>query len=94
MISATLRKPQFGAYFAEKEKEERRQTMVIDPPKVNKNGIYNVSQTAELLGCDRKTVYRYTSSGDLKSFRRACTGGRRSYSGSEILRFWGAQYSG
>lgn len=66
--------------------------MTTDPPKVNSKGMYNVSQTAKLLGIDRKTVYRYTESGDLQSVRRACTSGRRSYLGSEILRFWGAQY--
>jgi len=65
--------------------------MIITEPAVAITGRYSVSEASKILGIDRKTLYRHTIDGIIKcGFRRA--NGRRFYTGSEIQRYWKAQY--
>ena len=65
--------------------------MVNETPQVTTTGHYNVSQTAKLLGIDRKTLYRHTAARHIKCHRHKYTN-QPFYIGSDIVRFWGAQY--
>lgn len=60
-------------------------------PQVTATGRYNVTQTCSLLGITRTTLGRYVKAGIIKcGFRRET--GRKFFTGSELLRFWKAQY--
>ncbi len=65
--------------------------MVSEPPKVNKNGRYNVKETAALLGISVKTVKRHTDAHFLTANYHKHNK-LPFYLGSEILRYWGAEY--
>lgn len=65
--------------------------MVNEIPNVSKEGHYNVSETAKVLGIDRKTLYRHTAMKHIKCQRHRYTN-MPFYVGSEIIRFWGAKY--
>lgn len=65
--------------------------MTITEPSVIASGRYSVNETSKILGIDRKTLYRHTIEGNIRcGFRRS--NGRRFYTGSEIQRYWKAQY--
>lgn len=65
--------------------------MTVTEPAVIASGRYPVGEASKILGIDRKTLYRHTTEGLIKcGFRRANR--RRFYTGSEILRYWKAQY--
>jgi len=65
--------------------------MTSTEPIVAVTGRYSVKDASIILGIDRKTLWRHTTEGQIKSgFRRANR--RRFYTGSEILRYWKAQY--
>ena len=65
--------------------------MIITEPEVVATGRYSVGKTAEILGIDRKTLWRYTDEGLIRcGFHRA--NGRKFYLGSEIQRFWRAKF--
>lgn len=65
--------------------------MTVTEPTVIASGRYPVGEASKILGIDRKTLYRHTTDGLIKcGFRRANR--RRFYTGSEILRYWKAQY--
>lgn len=62
-----------------------------EEPKVSAEGRYSVSQTCKALGIHRNTLRKYTVAGLIKcGFRRETA--RKFYRGSEIVRFWKAQY--
>lgn len=65
--------------------------MTIKEPEVITTGRYPVGKASKILEIDRKTLYRHTKDGFIKcGFRR--TNGRRFYTGSEIIRYWKAQF--
>lgn len=65
--------------------------MIETEPHVITTGRYPISKASEILGINRKTLYRHTIDGLIKcGFRR--TNGRKFYTGGEILRYWKAQY--
>lgn len=65
--------------------------MTSEQPEVSPNGHYSVSATAKALGIDRKTLYRHTALRHIRQRRHRYTN-RPFYLGSDIVRFWGAQY--
>ncbi len=65
--------------------------MTATEPNVSNAGKYSVSETAAALGVSRKTIQRHTELGYIKCQVRKCNN-RRTYLGSEIKRYWGAQY--
>lgn len=60
-------------------------------PEVAESGRYSVSQTAEALEISRKTLWAHTGAGLIKHGTRK-SNGRKFYLGSEILKYWKAQY--
>lgn len=65
--------------------------MVNDKPKVKNDSLYSPKETAFILGIGIATLYKHTKLGHIKPKYRECNN-RRAYPGSEILRFWGAEY--
>lgn len=60
-------------------------------PRINPNGRYSIGEASAILGINRNTLRRYTNMGVIKcGFRRPTA--RKFYLGSELLRFWKAQY--
>lgn len=61
------------------------------PEEIKENGRYNVTQTAELLKIDRKTLYNHTIQGMIKKrYRRV--NNQPFYLGSDIKRYWEGYY--
>lgn len=65
--------------------------MVNEPPKVCKEGRYNVKETAAILGVSARTIRRHTEAHLINCGYRK-SNGLPFYLGSEILRYWGAEY--
>lgn len=65
--------------------------MTCVAPKVQKDGRYNITASAKALEIDRSTLYRYMDMHLLKFGVHRHTN-RRFILGSELLRFWGAEY--
>lgn len=60
-------------------------------PQVQPTGRYSVSETCKHLGIHRNTLRKFTDEGKIKcGFRRESA--RKFYLGSEIRRFWVAQF--
>ena len=65
--------------------------MTSEEPKVSQTGRYSTNETCTILGIHRATLHRYTMGSKIRcGFRKANR--RRFYLGSEIMRFWKAQY--
>ena len=65
--------------------------MVSEPPKVARDGHYNVKHTAAALGISTKTVKRHTDANYIKCHYHKYSG-QPFYLGADILRYWGAEY--
>ena len=65
--------------------------MVTEEPNVSDTARYSVTQAAEVMGVNRRTILRHTDAGYLKcNYRR--TNQRKFYFGKELKRYWKAQY--
>lgn len=65
--------------------------MVNEKPNVKPMSKFSATETANILGINRKTLYRHTKLGFIHCTIQKCNG-RPRYSGSEIQRYWGAEY--
>lgn len=63
--------------------------MTQEQPKVNLTGHYNVNDTCNALQIHRSTLLRYVEQGLIKPYYHKT--GKKYYTGSEIMRFWGAR---
>lgn len=86
-------KHQFGRSFGGVSNAEKRRAiiMVNERPKVKSDGRYSPKETAQLLGIGTTTLYLHTRQGHIR-FGVHSHNKRRFYLGSEITRFWGAEY--
>lgn len=65
--------------------------MTFTEPKIDKDGRYSTMETCKVLGIHRNTLMNYTKAGHIRcGYRRE--NARKFYLGSEILRFWRAQF--
>jgi predicted DNA-binding transcriptional regulator AlpA len=65
--------------------------MTCTAPNVSKDGRYSITESAKALGIDRTTIYRYIRQKLIK-FGVHKYNSRRFILGSELIRFWGAEY--
>ena len=65
--------------------------MVSETPKVTASGHYTLSQAANALGIDRRTLAKHTEMRHIKCHVHRYTK-RLFYEGRDIIRFWGAEY--
>ncbi|MGM9759302.1 MAG: MerR family DNA-binding transcriptional regulator [Parabacteroides sp.] len=71
---------------------ERRCIMMrVDEPVVKPAGRYGAIEAAKVLGIHRNTLRNYTEQGLIKFGVRRSTG-RKFYLGSDLLKFWKAQF--
>ena len=60
-------------------------------PPIEAKGRYSPREAAELLGVSLRTIQRHTNEGYLNCGIRPANG-RRFYYGSELVRYWKAEY--
>ena len=60
-------------------------------PPIEAKGRYSAKEAAELLGVSLRTIQRHTKEGYLH-FGIRPVNGRRFYYGSELVRYWKAEY--
>lgn len=65
--------------------------MIISRPDIDPEGLYTMTQAAEVLHVDRHTVARYAKGGRIR-FHERKAGGRKVTTGREIMRCWGAMH--
>lgn len=65
--------------------------MTCVAPDVHRDGRYSITESAKALGIDRTTIYRYMEQKLIK-FGVHKYNSRRFILGSELIRFWGAEY--
>ena len=58
-----------------------------NPPEVNLEGRYSVTETASALSLSKTTVRKYINSGELKCQVHSITG-KKYVMGNEIMAFW------
>ena len=64
--------------------------MIPTLPNIAPAGSYTVTQAAQLLQIDRRTLRRYEAAGYIVAHCNQM--GRRKYSGREILKLWNMNY--
>ncbi len=60
-------------------------------PKIDPNGRYTVGQTAELLGVNRTTIWRWVKAGKLHPYVSRVND-RIRFKGQDILYLWNAEF--
>ncbi|MDD2304497.1 MAG: helix-turn-helix domain-containing protein [Prolixibacteraceae bacterium] len=69
----------------------RKSTVTATEPEVIDTARYSTTETCKILSLCRATVLRYTNQGALRCGIRK-SNGRKFYTGSDIKKFWKAQY--
>jgi len=65
--------------------------MIIEIPNINPLGRYELRDAAKALQVNKSTINRWTNAGLLCCQLRKANG-RRVWAGSELIRFWKANY--
>lgn len=64
--------------------------ITAEPPQVTLSGKYSIGEAANKLGIHRGTLLKHTEAGLIKcGWRRT---GRKFYTGTEIMRYWKAEF--
>jgi len=75
----------------EKTKVARNSTITATEPQVADTGRYSVTETSKHLGIHRTTLLLHTNNNAIRCGIRKANG-RKFYTGTDIKKFWKAQY--
>lgn len=65
--------------------------MTQEKPNIKANEKFSATEAARILGISTKTLRRHTQAGFIRCSVLKCNN-RPRYTGSEIIRYWGAEY--